>query len=116
MTKRIWQFFLVFPVLFLLKTPVFADSQARVVRLSSVEGNVQVDRESGQGYEKAFLNMPITQGNKLRTNEDGRAEVEFEDGSTFRVTPNSVLEFPQLSLRDSGAKASTVDIKQGTTY
>ena len=51
MTKRIWQFFLVFPVLFLLKTPVFADSQARVVRLSSVEGTVQVDRDSGQGFD-----------------------------------------------------------------
>lgn len=116
MIKRFCQTALIAAMAYLLALPAFADSQARVVRLSSVEGNVQVDRNSGQGYEKAFLNMPITQGNKLRTSEDGRAEVEFEDSSTLRVTPNSVLEFPQLSLRDSGAKASTVEIKQGTTY
>jgi hypothetical protein len=58
-------------------TPAFADSQVRIVRLSNVEGAVQVDRNTGQGLEKAFLNMPIVQGMKLATKESGRAEVEF---------------------------------------
>jgi hypothetical protein len=95
--------------------PAFADSQARVVRLSEVQGEVKIDRNLGQGYEKAFLNLPITQGAKLRT-KDGRAEVEFEDGSTLRVTPDTVVEFPQLSLRDSGAKVSGVHLQEGTVY
>jgi hypothetical protein len=60
--------------------------------------------------------MPVTQGNKIRTGDDGRAEVEFEDGSALRMTPNTVLEFPQLSLRDSGGKVSTINIQQGTAY
>jgi uncharacterized protein DUF6600/FecR-like protein len=93
----------------------FADSQARVVRLSEVQGEVKIDRNLGQGYEKAFLNLPITQGAKLQT-KDGRAEVEFEDGSTLRITPDTVLEFPQLSLRDSGAKVSGVHLQEGTVY
>src|SRR5581483_11583798 len=100
----------------LLAVPSFADSQARIVRLSNVEGSVQMDRSTGQGYEKAFLNMPVTQGNKIRTGNDGRAEVEFEDGSALRITPNTVLEFPQLSLRDSGGKASTINVEEGTAY
>ena len=100
----------------LLVASAFADSQARIVRLSNVEGSVQIDRGTGQGFEKAFLNMPVTQGNKIRTGDDGRAEVEFEDGSAVRVTPNTVLEFPQLSLRDSGGKVSTLNIQQGTAY
>lgn len=100
----------------LIAVPSFADSQVRIVRLSDVEGDVQVDRATGQGFEKAFLNMPITEGVKLRTGDDGLAEVEFEDGSAVRVTPNSVVEFPLLSLRDSGAKASTVEIQRGTAY
>jgi len=65
-----------------LTAPAFADSQARVVRLSEVQGEVQVERNTGRGFEKAFLNLPITQGLKLQTKHDGRAEVEFEDGST----------------------------------
>lgn len=100
----------------LLAVPSFADSQARIVRLSDVEGSVQIDRGTGQGFEKAFLNMPITQDNKVRTGDDGRAEVEFEDGSAVRITPNTVLDFPQLSLHDSGARISTVKLQQGTAY
>src|SRR6266851_3544056 len=84
----------------LLAVPSFADSQVRIVRLSDVEATVQIDRNTGQGYEKAFLNSPITEGTKLRTDKDARAEVEFEDGSTLRITPSTVVEFPVLSLRD----------------
>jgi len=96
-------------------TPAFADSQVRIVRLSDVEGTVQVDKNTGQGFEKAFLNMPIVQGMKLAT-KDGRAEVEFEDGSTVRITPKSTVEFSELTLRDSGGRASTVVLKTGMAY
>jgi hypothetical protein len=98
----------------LMSIPSFADSQARIVRLSSVEGDVQIDR--GQGYEKAFLNLPVTQGMKVRANNDGRAEIEFEDGSTLRITPGTIAEFPELSLRSSGSKVSAVHLQEGTAY
>jgi hypothetical protein len=99
-----------------LTVSAVADSQVRVVRLSEVQGDVKIDRNLGQGYEKAFLNLPITQGVKLQTKSDGRAEVEFEDGSTLRITPDTVIEFPQLSLHDSGAKVSAVHLREGTAY
>jgi hypothetical protein len=86
------------------------------VRSSEVQGEVQVDRNTGRGFEKAFLNLPITHGLKLQTKHDGRAEVEFEDGSTLRVTPDSVIGFPQLSLHDSGAKVSAVHLQEGSAY
>jgi len=96
-------------ILFLLASlPAFSDSQVRIVRLSYIDGSVQIARDSEQGYEKALLNLPISQGAKLRTMDGGRAEVEFEDGSTIRLAPNSAVEFPQLSLRDSGSKVSAV--------
>jgi hypothetical protein len=100
----------------LLAVPAFADSQVRIVRLSQVDGAMQIDRNTGQGYERAFLNLPITEGAKLKAGAEGRAEVEFEDGSTLRLTPDTVVEFPQLSLRDSGASVSTVNVVQGTAY
>jgi uncharacterized protein DUF6600/FecR-like protein len=100
----------------LFTIPSFADSQARIVRLSDVQGDVQVDRNVGQGFEKAFLNLPITQGVKLQTRKDGRAEVEFEDGSALRIAPGTVIDFPQLVLRDSGAKVSAVHFQEGTAY
>ena len=96
--------------------PCFADSQVRIVRLSDVQGDVQVDRKTGQGYEKAFLNLPITQGMKIRTGKSGRAELEFEDSSSLRIIPDTVIEIPQLSLRDSGAKVSEIHLQEGTAY
>ena len=92
----------------------FADSQVRIVRLSDVDGNVQIDH--GTGYENALRNSPIIQGMRLWTKDGALAEVEFESGTTLRLAPDTIVEFPELSLRDSGAKVSAVDIKQGTAY
>ena len=100
----------------LLAIPSFADSQVRIVRLSDIRGDVQIDRNTGQGYEKAILNMPITEGVRLRAGGDARAEVEFEDGSSLRLTPNAEVAFPQLVLRDSGGRASTVNLQSGMAY
>jgi hypothetical protein len=87
----------------------------RIVRLSQVTGDVQLDRENGQGFESAFANLPIIQGGRLRTG-DGVAEVEFEDNSSLRLTPNSLVEFPVLSLGSDGTRASTIHVVQGVIY
>jgi hypothetical protein len=103
-------------ILSLVVSPAFADSHVRIVRLSDVQGAVEVDRGTGQGYAKAFLNMPVVQGMKLATKADGRAEVEFEDGSTVRITPSTKIEFSALALQDSGARVSTLTLAQGLAY
>jgi len=100
----------------LLTLPAMADSQARIVRLSDVQGSVQIDKNSGLGFENAFLNLPITQGAQLRTRDNGRAEVEFEDGSTLRVTPNTTVEFSTLALSDAGNRVSIVNLVEGMAY
>jgi hypothetical protein len=97
-------------------TAAMAESHVRIVRLSEVQGAVEIDRNTGQGYEKATANMPLVEGMKLAAKADGRAEVEFEDGSTVRITPNTKIEFTALSLQDSGAKVSTVTLTQGLAY
>jgi len=97
-------------------TAAMAESHVRIVRLSEVQGAVEIDRNAGQGYEKASPNMPMVEGTKLATKADGRAEVEFEDGSTVRITPNTKIEFTALSLQDSGSKVSTVTLTQGLAY
>jgi hypothetical protein len=87
----------------------------RIVRLSQANGDVQLDRQTGHGLEAAFANLPITQGGRLRTG-DGVAEVEFEDNSSLRLTPNSLVEFPVLSAKPDGTRSSTVHVVQGEIY
>jgi len=99
-----------------LVVPASAESKARIVRLSDVQGTVQIDRAAGEGFEKAFLNLPVIEGSRLKTGADGRAEVEFEDGSALRIVPNSEIEFTRLSLGDDGEKLNTVQLNTGVAY
>jgi uncharacterized protein DUF6600/FecR-like protein len=96
--------------------PALAGSQARIVRLSDVQGSVQIDKNTGLGFENAFLNLPIMQGAQLRTRGNGRVEIEFEDGSTVRLGPNTAAEFSTLGLTDAGQKVSEVNLSEGLVY
>ncbi|HEY3972882.1 MAG TPA: FecR family protein [Candidatus Sulfotelmatobacter sp.] len=100
----------------LFALPALADSQARIVRLSDVQGSVQIDKNTGMGFESAFLNLPITQGAQVVTHDRGRAEIEFEDGSTLRLTPNTTVEFSTLGLSDAGQRISVVNLVEGMAY
>ncbi len=93
-----------------------AESRARIVRLSDVEGSVQLDRTAGDGFDKAFINLPLIEGSRLKTGKDGRAEVEFEDGSALRLAPDSEIDFVHLALGDDGQKISNVQLVSGTLY
>jgi len=103
-------------VLLLATTGAFADTHVRIVRLSYLQGDVNVDLGQGSGSQRAVLNMPLIEGARVWTGGDGQAEVEFEDGSTVRITPNTGLEFVALGLRDSGVRVSTISVVGGTAY
>jgi hypothetical protein len=96
-------------------TPASGHSKIRIVRLSEVKGEVQLDRQTGKGFESAMANLPVVEGERLKTG-NGVAEVEFEDNSTVRVAQNSLVEFPRLELLPSGAKASSMTVVQGMVY
>ncbi|PYX48098.1 MAG: hypothetical protein DMG79_12625 [Acidobacteria bacterium] len=100
----------------LFALPALADSQARIVRLSDVQGSVQINKNTGMGFENAFLNLPITQGAQVKTRDHARAEIEFEDGSTLRLTPNTTVEFSALGLSDSGKRLSAINLLEGMAY
>jgi hypothetical protein len=101
----------------LILPSAWADSKARIVRISYVDGNVQIDRGEGKGYEPAIMNMPIVQGTRLwAQGKNALAEVELEDASAIRLTPDSIMNFQELGLRSSGQRVSVVNLEQGTAY
>jgi Fe2+-dicitrate sensor, membrane component len=100
---------------FLFSVTALAQSHARIVRLSYVDGNVEMDKGDGRGFSPAYLNMPVTSQSKLWA-RDGQAEVEFEDGSTVRLTPDTILNFQQLDSDNNGDRLSTLVLQDGTAY
>jgi hypothetical protein len=94
--------------------PARADdySHVRIVRLSLVQGDVQITQTDEQGWEPAIANMPIQQGYSIGTN-DGRAVVEFENGATAYIAEKTVVQFTELALSDGG-RITRLTLMQGT--
>jgi ferric-dicitrate binding protein FerR (iron transport regulator) len=87
-------------------------SHARVVRLSLVEGDVQVMTADQGGWQKAIVNTPMREGMSIATAQ-GRAEVEFEEDATARIADNTVLQFSEMALAD-GNRVTRLNLSQGT--
>jgi ferric-dicitrate binding protein FerR (iron transport regulator) len=88
---------------------------ARAVHLSYVDGKVQLARGEQIVANQAVIDTPLLQGMTLTTADDGRAEIQFEDGSVARLTPNTTLTLKTLS----GAGASAVaemELSRGLAY
>jgi hypothetical protein len=86
-------------------------SHARIVRLSYVKGEVQIDND--HGFQNATMNIPVTEGNRLVTSSDSWAEVEFEDGGTLRLAPETQVTFSELGRNSSGGTLTAVDLDEG---
>lgn len=91
-------------------------SNIRAVRLSDVEGHVQVFNGEDTAFNQALQNMPAVEGMRFVTGEDGRLEIQFEDGSVARVTPNSSVTLSQLKRSPDGSTLTTIDANAGLTY
>ena len=93
-----------------------SQNNVRAVRVSDVEGKVQVFNGSEPAFDQALPNMPVVEGMRFVTADDGRAEIQFEDGSVARITPNSSVTLSQLRRDGEGTTITTIDANTGLTY
>ena len=70
---------------------------ARAVRLSYVDGPVKLSQGNQVLADQAVANTPLLEGMQLTTADNGRAEIQFEDGSVARLAPDSSLTLKVLS-------------------
>ena len=82
--------------------------QARAVRLSYVQGQVQISQGNQAVSSQAVANTPLFEGYQITTGQDGQAEIQFEDGSVARVAPNSGLTLSILRGQGSNGEAEIV--------
>jgi hypothetical protein len=74
------------------------EAYVRIARLSYIEGNVSYQHATDVDWAAASINLPLEPGDRIYTSSDGRAEIEFDDGSVYRLARNTDVEI--LSLRD----------------
>ncbi len=92
-----------------------APAPARAVRLSSVDGPVQISQGDEVLADKALANTPLFEGTRIATADEGRAEIQFEDGSVVRLSPGSSLTLAVLRQQDGTADAEIV-LESGLVY
>ena len=98
----------------LASTAALADDaagQERAVRLSSVDGQVRIAQGTEILADQAVANTPLFEGTRVATEEDGRAEIQLEDGSVARLSPNSALTL--AVLRGQGGSGETEIVLEG---
>lgn len=88
----------------------------RAARLSFLQGDVTVDHLDNTAGDPAQINMPLAEGARLTTGEDGQAEVEFEDGSVVRLTPNSSLGLSVLTVDPAENFHTQMTVLHGLVY
>jgi hypothetical protein len=92
-----------------------AGQPARAVRLSYVDGKVQLAQGGQVIADQAAVNTPLFEGTQITTADNGKAEIEFEDGSVARLSPSSSLTLKTLTGEGSGGDAE-MELEHGLAY
>ncbi len=92
-----------------------AGSGARGVRLSDLAGQVQLSVGGQVIADQALANAPLFEGTRVVTGGDGRAEVQFEDGSVARLSPDSSFTITVLKGDGTSGEAE-VTLEEGLGY
>jgi hypothetical protein len=72
------------------------DPPSRVARLAYAQGSVSFQPAGTDDWVTAGLNRPVTTGDKLWSDNDGRIELQL-DGSLIRLSTNTGISFLNLS-------------------
>ncbi|MGA9063193.1 MAG: FecR family protein, partial [Terracidiphilus sp.] len=88
---------------------------ARAVRLSYVDGQVTLAQGAQVLAQQAVANTPLFEGMQLTTADNGKAEIQFEDGSVARLSPDSSLTLKVLSGSGTSADAELL-LNGGLAY
>src|SRR5438093_3794539 len=85
-----------------LALPAAAGAQEayRDARIRLVEPGVSIQRAAETGAEEALPNLPFLPGDRVWTDQSGRAEFQFADGTLLRVDSRSKLDYVARERED----------------
>ena len=102
-------------LLLLLPVALFA-GQARYARLGEFEGKVEVQLHPGDPWIAAERNLPLTESAWLRTGASSRLEIELDEGSAWRLGPESQIEISDYSRLSTGQHFTVLSLDHGVAY
>ncbi len=88
------------------------DKVVGVGQFISVGGKVSVQRAGRSEWDSVETQMPVFNGDFVKSGRDGTAEIMFSDGTMYRISPDSLLEIHHKG-QQSGDDSGTVTMKVG---
>ncbi len=85
------------------------DETARVARISLLTGDVSLRRAGGNKWERATLNFPLVEGDRLATGAGSRVEIQIDARNFVRLGEYATLDV--VTLRREGVALS---VPEGT--
>jgi hypothetical protein len=89
---------------------------SRFARLGEFQGTVEVQLTAADPWMPAERNLPLTELAWLRTGTGARVEIEFDDGSVWRLGPDSVGEISDYTRLSTGQRITLLSLDRGTAY
>jgi hypothetical protein len=83
------------------------EERARVIRLSLLKGEVSLRRAGNAEWERAKLNMPLVEGDRVATGRDSHLEIQIDSRNFVRLGADSMLTV--VTLRDEGIALSLAE-------
>jgi hypothetical protein len=90
--------------------------QARYARLGEFEGNVEVQLQAADAWLPAERNLPLMESTWVRTGASSRLEIELDEGSAWRLGPDSQGEISDYSRLSTGQRVTLLSLDHGLAW
>ncbi|HZS44756.1 MAG TPA: FecR domain-containing protein [Blastocatellia bacterium] len=93
--------------------PADVKGDKQIAHFVSIEGNVKVKRTSTSYFVAVNRSTPLETGDTVQTDTDGQAKIQFIDGSSYSLGPDSTMVI-RLHVFDTKSGTSTVNVAVGS--
>lgn len=90
--------------------------EARFARLGEIQGRPEIQLQAAAEWAPAARNTPLADGARVRTGPGSRAEIEFDEGSAFRLDADSLAELSDYTRLSTGQRVTLVSLDRGVAY
>jgi hypothetical protein len=102
-------------LLLLLPAVLFA-GQPRYARLGDFDGSVEVQLHPADPWSPAERNLTLRESAWLRTGPASRLEIELDEGSAWRLGPESQVEISDYSVLSTGQRLTVLSLDHGVAW
>jgi hypothetical protein len=103
-------------LIFLLVPAALFAGQPRYARLGEFDGTVEVQLHAANPWSPAERNLPLTEAAWLRSGPSSRLEIELDEGSAFRIGPDSQIELSDYTRLSTGQRVTVLSLDHGIAW